>query len=136
MSGPYDDILYLPHHVSPKRRRMTMVERGAQFSPFAALTGYGEAIAESGRLTDRDFELAADAKAILDEKLRQIRENIFRRPEITAVYFVPDGKKPGGAYRDIRGRVVKVDSRKQCLTLETGMVLHFAQIYEITEILG
>ena len=40
----YEDILYLPHHVSPKRQPMSMEDRAAQFSPFAALTGYEAAI--------------------------------------------------------------------------------------------
>ena len=133
MSGPYDDILYMSHHVSPTRKKMSIVDRGAQFSPFAALTGYEAAIREAGCLTDRDFELAADGKAMLDEKLRQIWENISQRPEITAVYFVTDRKKSGGAYRDIRGRVVKVDSRNQQLVLEDGTVLEFDRIYGIGE---
>lgn len=134
MSGPYDDILYLPHHVSPKRKRMSMVDRGAQFSPFAALTGYDAAIQETGRLTDRDFELDVDGKAMLDEKIRKIRDCIQQRPEITATYFIPDERKSGGAYREIRGRVVKVDSLNQWLVLEDGMVLDFCRIYEISEI--
>lgn len=134
MSGPYDDILYLPHHVSPTRKRMSMVDRGAQFSPFAALTGYDAAIQETGRLTDRDFELDVDGKAMLDEKIRKIRDCIQQRPEITASYFVPDERKSGGAYREIRGRVVKVDSLNQWLVLEDGTVLDFCRIYEISEI--
>lgn len=134
MSGPYDDILYLPHHVSPKRKRMSMVDRGAQFSPFAALTGYDAAIQETGRLTDRDFELDVDGKAMLDEKIRKIRDCIQHRPEITATYFVPDERKSGGAYREIRGRVVKADSLNQWLVLEDGTVLDFCRIYEISEI--
>ena len=134
MSGPYDDILHLPHHVSPKRKKMSMIDRGAQFSPFAALTGYEAAIQETGRLTDRDFELDVDGKAMLDEKIRKIRDRIQQRPEITAICFVPDERKAGGAYREIRGRVVKVDSLNQCLILEDGMVLDFCRIYEISEI--
>lgn len=136
MSGPYDDILHLPHHVSPKRKKMSMVDRGAQFSPFAALTGYEAAIQESGRLTDRDFELDVDGKAMLDEKIRAIRDSLSRRPEIVATYFVPDERKAGGAYRNIRGRVVKVDSFNLWLVLEDGTILDFHRIYEISEILG
>lgn len=134
MSGPYDDILHLPHHVSPKRKRMSMVDRGAQFSPFAALTGYDAAIQETGRLTDRDFELDVDGKAMLDEKIRKIRDCIQQHPEITVTYFIPDERKAGGAYREIRGRVVKADSLNQWLVMEDGTVLDFCRIYEISEI--
>lgn len=134
MKGPYDDIIHLSHHVSRTRKRMSMTDRGAQFSPFAALTGYDAAIAETGRRTDRDFELDVDGKAMLDEKIRKIRDCIRQRPEMTATYFVPDERKAGGAYREIRGRVVKVDSLNQCLTLEDGMVLDFCRIYEISEV--
>ena len=134
MSGPYDDILYMPHHVSPTRKKMSMVDRGAQFSPFAALTGYEAAIQESGRLTDRGFELDVDGKAMLDEKIRAIRDHIQDRPKVTVTYFVPDIRKAGGAYRDVRGTVVKVDALNQWLVLEDGTILDFCRIYEISEI--
>ena len=134
MSGPYDDILYMPHHVSPTRKKMSMVDRGAQFSPFAALTGYEAAIQESGRLTDRGFELDVDGKAMLDEKIRAIRDRIQDRPEVTVTCFVPDTRKAGGAYRDVRGRVVKVDALNQWLVLEDGTILDFHRIYEISEL--
>ena len=45
----YDDIIHLPHHVSPTRRRMTMEERAAQFAPFAALVGFDELIEKTAR---------------------------------------------------------------------------------------
>lgn len=44
MEDNYDDIIGLEHHVSATRPRMTMDERAAQFAPFAALTGFEEAI--------------------------------------------------------------------------------------------
>ncbi len=66
----YDDIINLPHHVSQKHPQMSMLNRAAQFSPFAALTGYDAAIRESARLTDRKVELGEDAKEDLSKKLR------------------------------------------------------------------
>ena len=45
----YDDILYLPHHVSPTRPKMLRLDRAAQFAPFAALTGYEAVIDETAR---------------------------------------------------------------------------------------
>ena len=53
MSGKYDDIIDLPHPTSQNHPRMSLHDRTAQFSPFAALTGHHAAIAETGRLTDR-----------------------------------------------------------------------------------
>ena len=49
----YDDIIHLPHHVSETRAHMPMLDRAAQFSPFAALTGYDAAVVETARLTDQ-----------------------------------------------------------------------------------
>ena len=81
MKGPYDDIIHLSHHVSRTRKRMSMTDRGAQFSPFAALTGYDAAIAETGRLTDRPIELTDSAREALDEKLHLL----LRQPELEAL---------------------------------------------------
>lgn len=64
----YKDIINLPHHVSKTRPQMSMLDRAAQFSPFAALTGYDAAIKETGRLTDEKIELSEEAKASLDRK--------------------------------------------------------------------
>ena len=66
MTGKYDDMLHLPHHVSPTRRRMTMTERAAQFSPFAALAGYEDAVRETGRVVSQRVELSEEEKAVLD----------------------------------------------------------------------
>ena len=58
----YEDIINLPHHVSSKRPQMSMLDRAAQFSPFAALTGYDDAIHETGRLTDEKIDLSEEEK--------------------------------------------------------------------------
>ena len=85
MSGKYDDILYLSHHVSPTHRRMTMAERAAQFSPFAALAGYEDAVRETGRLVGRRVEVSEGEKAVLDRKLQIILAILERgkQPEVT-----------------------------------------------------
>ena len=85
MSGKYDDILHLSHHVSPTRRRMTMVERAAQFSPFAALAGYGEAVRETSRAVGQQAELSEDQQAVLDRKQQIIHAALERgeQPEVT-----------------------------------------------------
>ena len=70
MSGKYDDIIHLPHHVSQTHPQMPMCDRAAQFSPFAALTDYGVVIRETGRLKETRPELDEDAKSELDSVLR------------------------------------------------------------------
>ena len=59
--GKYDDIIHLPHYVSKKYPQMAMSNRAAIFRPFSALSGYGDAIKETARLTDRKKELDGDA---------------------------------------------------------------------------
>lgn len=110
--NPYSDIIHLPHHKAPKRPHMSMYDRAAQFSPFAALTGFDGVIAETGRLTDRKIELSESEKILLDQKLTLIDDVIQDKhhPEITVVYFVPDYLKEGGEYEEFSGRVRNIDT--------------------------
>ena len=109
--NPYEDILRLPHHKAANRKHMSMYDRAAQFSPFAALSGFDGVIAETGRLTDRQIELSESEKVLLDQKLTLIDDVIQDKfnPEITVVYFVPDYLKEGGEYQEYTGKVRKVD---------------------------
>ena len=91
--GVYDDIINLPHPTSVRYPRMAMIDRAAQFSPFAALTGHGAAIQETARLTEQKVELTEDKKTILDEKLRLLADN---GGEAVFTYFVPDEKRAAG----------------------------------------
>lgn len=131
MKGPYDDIIHMPHHVSASRKRMPLLDRAAQFSPFAALTGYDAAIRETGRLTDSAIDLDVDGKAILNGKLRRLSDIQETQPEITVTYFVPDPRKSGGAYTTVTGRVKKLDALGQTLLLTDGTEIRFHQILEI-----
>jgi hypothetical protein len=45
----YEDIIHLPHHVSKRHPQMSMWNRAAQFAPFAAMSGYDEAIKKSDK---------------------------------------------------------------------------------------
>lgn len=132
MNGKYDDIIHLPRPVSPKRARMSMIDRGAQFSPFAALVGYDAAIAETARLTDFQIELTEGAKAALNEKLRLMAENVRSNPTVSVLYFLPDKRKSGGAYVTVTGRVKKVDAYRELLILTDGREIPFGSIYEIS----
>ena len=105
----YGDIIHLPHPVSEKHPRMPMQDRAAQFSPFAALTGYEEAIYETGRLTEERAELDEEEKAILDRKQRLLLEKLDELPTLTVTYFVPDEKKSGGAYIRKAGNLKKIN---------------------------
>ena len=131
MSGKYDDTLHLPHHTSSKRTRMSALDRAAQFSPFAALTGYDAVIEEAGRLTDAPIELEEGAKAELDEKLNRILESIHTNPKVTITYFQRDQRKLGGAYLTAIGRVKKVDPYEMTLTMTDGSVIDLNLIYQI-----
>lgn len=129
--NPYGDIINLPHHVSPTRPRMSMADRAAQFSPFAALSGYGDAVKETARLTGQRIELDESAKAALDEKLRLLAEVIEDRPEAAITYFLPDRKKAGGEYVTTTGQVKKVDAVAQELVMANGRIIPIADIIEV-----
>lgn len=120
MSGPYDDIIHLSHPTSKNRPRMSIHDRAAQFSPFAALSGHAAAIAETARLTDRKLELDEDIKAELDRRQAILLEHISERPEITVTWFRPDEKKAGGAYVTTTGRLKKIDEIERVLVLTDG----------------
>ena len=120
MSDRYDDIINLPHHVSEKRKRMSMIDRAAQFSPFAALTGHSAAVDETERLTDSFAEPDEYEKCAIDAKLRFISDISGQRPEISVVYFEPDKRKDGGEYLTVTGSVLKVDADNGILIMSDG----------------
>ena len=127
----YDDIIHLSRPVSKKRSPMSNFDRAAQFSPFAALTGYDAVIAETGRLTDTRIELDEGGKALLDEKLQTIREHLAQQPKVKLTVFCPDSRKSGGAYETITGNVKKIDPVARILVLTGGEVIPVDRIYGI-----
>lgn len=130
----YSDIINLPHHVSKVHPRMTMSERAAQFSPFAALTGHHEAVKETARIVDQKLDLDESQKLIINRKLNSIKEHIKEYPEISITYFKQDNKKIGGAYITINNKVRKVDDYKKLIVLENGINILFEDIYSIDNI--
>lgn len=128
----YDDMIGLPHHVSGKRPRMSMAGRAAQFSPFAALTGYDAAIREAARLTDRKIELSEDSRAALDRKQQFLRENLAQCPAVEVTYFVPDSRKEGGAYVTAAGRVKKLDEHRRRMIFTDGTEIPLDEITALT----
>ena len=127
----YEDILNLPHHVSKTRQQMSMLDRAAQFSPFAALTGYDDAIKETGRLTDEKIEMDEDRKAALDMKQAYLIEMIDEQPEISITYFLPDAKKSGGAYVTVTGNLKRFDEYERLLILTDGKKIPMDDIADI-----
>ena len=131
MSGPYDDIISLPHPTSSRHPRMPISDRAAQFSPFAALTGYDSAILETARLTEEKITLNEDMQELLDIKFQQLLEHLSEKPLISITFFCPDKRKQGGSYVSISGTVKKLDLLQRILTLEDGMQIFLDDILSI-----
>lgn len=132
MSQDYSDIINLPHHVSENRPHMSMRDRAAQFSPFAALTGYDAAVKETARLTDQRAELDEEMKQNISERLNLIQENLTAAPTVEITYFVPDECKEGGAYCTATGTVKKIDDIQRLVILTDGTDIPIDEIIEIS----
>lgn len=130
-NGKYDDIINFPRHISKKHPQMSLEARSAQFTPFAALTGYDEQIEETSRITSQRKELNEELKEILNEKLQRIQEKLDTKPKITITYFISDIKKIGGKYVTITGRVRKIDENKQSIFLEDKTEISIVDITNI-----
>lgn len=128
MEKNYDDLLLLPHPVSATHPQMSMQERAAQFSPFAALTGYSDVIKETARLTDEWADPDEDRKEELDRRLAFLREHLSERLSVSVTCFLPDKKKAGGSYRTVSGVIRKIDAYGHRLILEDETVLLMEQI--------
>ena len=131
MSGPYDDIINLPHPTSKRHPRMPIRDRAAIFSPFAALTGYDAAIKETGRLTDERIELDVEALSALDMKYQLLMEALDEAPEVTITYFQPDERKAGGKYLTATGAVKKVDDFERRITMQDGTKIPMDDVLSI-----
>jgi len=131
MSGPYEDIITLPHHISATRPQMSMIDRAAQFSPFAALTGYDAAIKETGRLTEEKIEMDEEALNNLNMKFQILVDSLGDEPEVTFAYFKPDERKAGGAYIEVTGTVKKVDDFERQIVLHNGTKIPMDDILNI-----
>ena len=131
MSGKYDDIIHLPHPVSTRHARMSRLDRAAQFSPFAALTGYDAVITETGRLTDSCIELDESRIEVLNERLRYILSVISQQPAVRITYFREDDRKAGGAYVTVSGRVKKVDAYAHTIVLADGQMIPMETVREL-----
>ena len=123
-------MLALPHHVSRKHPPMSLHDRAAQFSPFAALTGYEDAIEETARLTEQRVELDEEAKSRLNHRLEQLLL-LPQHPEASVTYFQPDERKSGGAYVTRAGLLKKIDTYERSIRLEDGFLIPLDELFAV-----
>lgn len=127
----YEDIIHLPHHISLRHPPMSALNRAAQFSPFAALNGYEDAIRETGRLTQERVELTQERREELDRTLAALLRQIGSYPEIRVTWFVPDERKAGGSYVTAEGRLKKVDGWTRELVLTDGQRIDMDEVFAL-----
>lgn len=130
-SHKYDDIIGLLHPVSAKHPQMAREDRAAQFAPFAALTGYDDAILETQRLTESRRELDENQKAELDEKMAFLMTKLEERPLVRITYFQEDEKKEGGAYLTVEGIIRKIKDYERAVQMEDNTMIPIADMMEI-----
>ena len=118
MTDNYNDIIHLPRHVSKRHPQMSLYNRAAQFAPFSALTGYGEAIAETARQTNPKIEMMEDDRQLMDRKLLLLTNHLEEEPTITITYFQPDGRKSGGQYLTITGVVKAIRTNERIIIMK------------------
>lgn len=127
----YEDMLLMQRPTSTKHPRMSLYDRAAQFSPFAALTGHEEIIGETGRVTDEKVVLTEQKKEELDRILHVLMEQREETPLVQVTYFRPDDKKEGGCYLTATKRLVRVNRRERFLLFEDGLQISVDDIYEL-----
>lgn len=131
MAYDYQDIINNPHHTSKTRKRMSELNRAAQFAPFAALTGYDASIYEAARLTENKIELDNKEAEILNMKLNFLKEHIKEQPEITVTYFVPDTKKDGGAYVEHSDTIRIIDETQKVIIMTDRTKIEIEMILDL-----
>lgn len=125
----YDDIINMIHHVSMTRSHMSALDRAAQFSPFAALTGHDAAIKETARLTNERIDLDENSKELLDEKLLILQEHLEEQPKVSITYFKQDEKKSGGEYQSVTNKITKLNEYENTILLEDGTIIPIKDVY-------
>lgn len=127
----YDDIIHLSRPSSGRRANMSGYDRAAQFSPFAALTGFEAAIEETGRLTDSRIELDEGGRQLLDEQMNAVLEIIGTQPKVIATWFQYDERKAGGAYVRTTGHVKKIDTYTGRIVFTDGETIPLGEVVSI-----
>ena len=135
MSNEYDDIINLSRPISKKHRPMSMLNRAAQFSPFAALTGYDGIVSEAARVTDERTEMSETDLDVLSTKIQIIAEHIKEKPEITFTYFKKDEKKSGGSYLTKTGNIKQIDDVERLLHFTDGTKLPIDDVVDMKSVI-
>ena len=127
----YEVIINLTHHTSTKHPHMSMADRAAQFSPFAALTGYSAAIEETARFVGSKLELDENIRLTIDMKLQKLADRIAEKPFVTLKHFRQDSRKDGGEYVITEGNLKKIDEITKTLHLTDGTVIDIESLLAI-----
>lgn len=128
MSGKYEDIINLPHHVSTQRPQMSRSARAAQFAPFAAIVGLDDELEETARLTDKKPELEEAEKEKINRVLLEIRDNPQKETAVELTFFRPDGRKDGGAIITRPCSVRRIDEIERKLIFSDRSEIEFDNI--------
>lgn len=126
----YDDIINLKRPIS-KHPKLSIDSRAAQFAPFAALTGYDEQVKETARLTSKKAILDEDALEKINNKLDFINKNINDNISVNITYFIPDKKKSGGKYTNIKGIVTKIKLVEEYIVVDNKIIIPMKDIIDI-----
>ena len=130
----YSDIINLKRPPS-KHPKLSIESRAAQFAPFAALTGYNNAIKEKARLTEKKINLTEEKKQIINNKIIYLENHIKEKTEVKITYFIKDELKEGGKYIKENGIIKKIDHTKQTIKYENNKIIPIKNIIEIESIL-
>lgn len=128
---PYEDIINVPRHISKVHPQVSMTDRAARFSPFAAISGYEDMVREAARVTEVRVEITDAAKKLLNEKLNMIAERLCEAHEVTITYFEPDKKKSGGVYIAVTGVVKRIDELKKIVVMKDNKKIRIDDIYAL-----
>ena len=127
----YSDILSLPYPTPTDRPRMSLIDRAAQFSPFAALTGYEGEVLETARQTTERIELSEDARELLDRKQQLLLRHLEEHPLLTVTYFLPDLKKAGGIYQTVTGNLLRIEEYEELLIFTDGREIPVREVTDL-----
>ncbi len=126
----YGDIIDHEHYVDPDHPQMSRLNRAAQFSPFAALTGYEDLIDEAARQTDEQIELDESSKEEIGRRI-DVLMHMKDAPQAEITFFVQDAKKQGGVYETAFGKIIKYEALSRAVRLDTGVTLSIDDVVDI-----
>ena len=131
MNPKYSKLKNLTRPQYPDLPPMSIEDRAAQFSPFAAVVGYDDAVEETARLTDSMIELSEDEVVLLNGSLAKLRETIAEKPQIRVTYFMPDAKKDCGEYVSKNGIVKRIEEYENVLIFSDGDKVTVSSIIKV-----